>query len=515
MCGLEQDVDAGVAHGGRRLARNPPRPEQREVVEAQPRRGRVGPCARSRRDPDPALGALGAEIGFRRGLLRGGEDRAAAGHATEPAMPGLGEQRAYRQLGVAIAALTEVGVAHVAAGVDQVLGGPVLVAVRVPGAVAIVLGDGIAQPVRADRRRDVARVMLERELGRVDADDRQPVPAVLRVQSGQEGQGAHAVDARVGPEVHEHDAPAQRGQRQWPVARRVEPALCAGEVRRGAEVGQWRGPLGGGRPGGPGGVRRAGIEPRVAAQVGESSADRARALQAGRRRHVGQVSRQRLLEAHVHHREHQRGGHHHHSAERALQARAAARPAHAVGQSAPARGQRKQHRPRSHAVGQRDEHELQRGSTRGADRDHRGQDRPGAGGVHEAERGADDRARPEPAARRARAEAGQARQRRLEPRSERRHDQRDAEPEQYQDRQRAQEAARQADAVHDRGDAHHRQRERRDQPDDHAQRTAPAARGARGEQRRQHGQDARGDRRAGAGEQSERHQDDHTGFRPA
>src|SRR5206468_9189244 len=52
-----------------------------------------------------------------------------------------------RQLGRVIAALAELGMADVAPGVDQVLGGPVLVAVGVPGGVVVVLRDRIVQQI--------------------------------------------------------------------------------------------------------------------------------------------------------------------------------------------------------------------------------------------------------------------------------------------------------------------------------------------------------------------------------
>ena len=223
-------------------------------------------------------------------------------------------------LGLRVAALAEVRVAHVAAGVEQVLGRPVLVAVGVPGRVVVVLRHRVAQPVRADRRGDVAGVVLERELRRVHADDRQAVGPVLRVEALEERQRAQAVDAGVGPEVHQHDAPAQRGQAERAAAGRVEPSLRAGEVRRGAEVGQLRRRGGGARRR----RRSAGFELGAAAQLGEAPVDRVGILERGRRRDVGEMVRQRLLEAHVHHRQHQHRGQDHHTAERSLQAGAAA-----------------------------------------------------------------------------------------------------------------------------------------------------------------------------------------------
>ena len=63
--------------------------------------------------------------------------------------------------------------------------------------------------VVGDRPLDVAGVVLERELRRVDADDDEPVVAVLLVPGLEIGQRAQAVDAGVGPEVDQHDLAAQ------------------------------------------------------------------------------------------------------------------------------------------------------------------------------------------------------------------------------------------------------------------------------------------------------------------
>ena len=140
-----------------------------------------------------------------------------------------------------VVALAELDVADLPLGVDQVLGRPVLVLVRVPGAVVVVLDDRVVDPVGADRLPDVARLLLERELGRLDADDVEAVAGGMGVQALEERERAHAVDARVGPEVDQHDVAAQPGERQRPVAGGVEPVLGVGEVGRGAEVGERRG----------------------------------------------------------------------------------------------------------------------------------------------------------------------------------------------------------------------------------------------------------------------------------
>jgi hypothetical protein len=113
----------------------------------------------------------------------------------------FGEQRAYGALLGGIFALAEVRDANAASGVDEVLGGPVFVVVRVPGVVVVVLYDRIADTVLADRLGDVGRGVLEGELGRMDADDREALARVLGVPGVQIGKRANAVDAAVGPEV--------------------------------------------------------------------------------------------------------------------------------------------------------------------------------------------------------------------------------------------------------------------------------------------------------------------------
>src|SRR5438067_2521575 len=127
---------------------------------------------------------------------------------------------------VDIAARQAVG-PHPPEVVDQVLRGPVLVAEGVPGRVVVVLDDGVADAVVRDPGGDVRGTALKRELGRVDADDRQPVAAVPLVPRLHVGERPQAVDAGIGPEVDQHDAPTRAQPREpEPAATRcVEPAL--------------------------------------------------------------------------------------------------------------------------------------------------------------------------------------------------------------------------------------------------------------------------------------------------
>src|SRR3954452_5343924 len=116
------------------------------------------------------------------------------------------------------------------------MGGPVLVAVRVPSRVLVVLRDRGLDAVLRHLVAHVAGVLIEWELRRVYAYDREAVAPVLRVPRLQLRQSPDAVDAGVRPEVDEHHAVlgAQRCERQGPVARSVEPLLRSLDLRRGA-----------------------------------------------------------------------------------------------------------------------------------------------------------------------------------------------------------------------------------------------------------------------------------------
>ena len=67
-------------------------------------------------------------------------------------------------------------------------------------------------PCSADGAPHVADDVLERELGRVHADDHEARVAVAAVPRLQVRQRADAVHAGVGPEVDQHDLAAQLGQ---------------------------------------------------------------------------------------------------------------------------------------------------------------------------------------------------------------------------------------------------------------------------------------------------------------
>src|SRR5919109_2963342 len=146
-------------------------------------------------------------------------------------MARLGEQRTNRRLGLVVLALTEVRIANAPTRVDQILGGPVLVAPRFPGPVSVVLNDRVAEPVLTGRALDVARVALEDELGSVNADDREAPLAVSIVPSLQRRQRSDAIDAGVSPEVDQHDASTKCAHRKR-ASTGVEPALGFAKLGR-------------------------------------------------------------------------------------------------------------------------------------------------------------------------------------------------------------------------------------------------------------------------------------------
>ena len=95
-------------------------------------------------------------------------------------------------------------VTYVSGLVDQIVCRPVVVRVRLPGPVTVVEGDWIADGETFDGCTDVAKIVLECELGRVDAQDDEALRAVARIPRLQVRKRAQAVDAGVRPEVDEH-----------------------------------------------------------------------------------------------------------------------------------------------------------------------------------------------------------------------------------------------------------------------------------------------------------------------
>jgi hypothetical protein len=143
---------------------------------------------------------------------------------------GAGAQQLLdRGLRFGVGALAEVAVAHAPVAVEDVQRRPVVVVERPPDRVVVVQDDRVDDAHRDQRAADALDLGLERELGRVRADDDQAVLAVAVGPGPDVGQRPDPVDARVGAELHRDDAAAQAlgGQRLG-----VEPP------RRGVERGQ-------------------------------------------------------------------------------------------------------------------------------------------------------------------------------------------------------------------------------------------------------------------------------------
>ena len=335
----------------------------------------------------------------------------------------------------------------------------------------------------------------------MDADDDQAVAAIARVPRFEVGQRAQAVDARVGPEVDEHDLAAQRREAQRPAAGGVEPPLVSREVRRGAEVRQARrlDALA------PGGRDR---EARRAAQVVQPAGDDVRGLEPVRRvdERRGQVVGDGRLEAHVEVRRHGDAGDDQDGGQRALQARSAPGGPHAPGQGAPAQREGEQHERGAQSKGEADGHGARR---RGPDGDDRGQDRPRARRVDEAQCGADEQARGEAVAAPARAQPREAPQRRLQARGQRRHRDDDAEADEDDDGQRSRHAGPQPHTVDDARQADDGHREGGGQAEGDPDRTAASAGHPGTQQGGQHRQHAGAERRARSGDEREEHEKRH------
>jgi hypothetical protein len=108
-----------------------------------------------------------------------------------------------------VLAFPELVVPDPALRIGEVRGRPVPVGESGPDRVGGVECDRVLDPQRRRGLANVVGIPLEWELRRVDADDDQPVVAVLLAPCAKVAERAEPVDARVRPEVDEHDLPAQ------------------------------------------------------------------------------------------------------------------------------------------------------------------------------------------------------------------------------------------------------------------------------------------------------------------
>ena len=212
----ERDPSAGLGEHSCAVG-DRPRSGRRPVVEAQSR-GRgvvvrlVLPETVGRGEPgrltvaEVRLGGAQAPI-VGRHLEAAGIDR----HETLIDVGGTGVQQQLldRHLRHGVFALAEVVVPDPSLCVGEVDRRPEVIGERPPDAVVVVERDRVGDLQGAGLRDDVVDVVLEVELGRVGADDRQPLLGVLGGPGADIGQRPEPVDAGVGPEVDEDDAAAR------------------------------------------------------------------------------------------------------------------------------------------------------------------------------------------------------------------------------------------------------------------------------------------------------------------
>src|SRR5437867_2632206 len=129
--------------------------------------------------------------------------------------PGLIVQFPDSPLTLLLASCAEIQVPDPSFRVVDVHGRPVVVVEGAPHRVVGVEGDRIVDALDLRGPADVVGLALERELRRVDADNDQALIRVLVVPRADITERAQPVDARIRPEVDEHDLPAQalRGER--------------------------------------------------------------------------------------------------------------------------------------------------------------------------------------------------------------------------------------------------------------------------------------------------------------
>jgi hypothetical protein len=92
--------------------------------------------------------------------------------------------------------------------IDEVDGRPVVVLERPPDGEVVVDHDRVADAQFGGGAAHVVEVVLEPELGRVHADDDEPMVAIPVLPRRKVRQRAQPVHARVRPEIDEDDAPA-------------------------------------------------------------------------------------------------------------------------------------------------------------------------------------------------------------------------------------------------------------------------------------------------------------------
>jgi hypothetical protein len=93
--------------------------------------------------------------------------------------------------------------------VDNILRGPILVSIGIPGGVFVILRDRVADAVAFEGGLHVARRSLERKLRRMDADDDEALVLIGVVKSRKVRESVDAVIAAIRPKIDQDDLATQ------------------------------------------------------------------------------------------------------------------------------------------------------------------------------------------------------------------------------------------------------------------------------------------------------------------
>ena len=150
----------------------------------------------------------------------------------------LGEQPADLAFRLGVFPFAEMMPADLPLGVHEIVRRPELVVEGFPDRHVVVECDGILDVELLDRRAHVLDVLFERELRRMHAEHDETRVLVVAIPGIHVRHRAQAVDARVRPEIDDHDLAAQALGREWLA---VEPA--GGPVSGGSGPSVFDGPL--------------------------------------------------------------------------------------------------------------------------------------------------------------------------------------------------------------------------------------------------------------------------------
>src|ERR1700730_12922574 len=110
--------------------------------------------------------------------------------------------------------LTEMAMADAPFRIDEIGSWPIFVAERFPDRIIIVDDDRIVDFQTSDDLANIADIPLEREFGRMYADDDETIVPVFLSPGPDIGQRMQAIDTIEGPEINQHHLTAQSLRRR-------------------------------------------------------------------------------------------------------------------------------------------------------------------------------------------------------------------------------------------------------------------------------------------------------------